>query len=120
MNTYSNAFRRQMVGADTENAYARAFGTRVIGGADDGGRDVPTGDNDIPFIQVKSSVGGLTAFLARSLRRKQFIPVCVGEPGARDEMLRHLKTYGTWIGSDIQDRWKISNAVQQVRYLCAT
>lgn len=118
MNNYSNAFRRQMVGDDTENAYAQAFGTRVIGGVDDGGLDVPTGDRDIPFIQVKSSVGGLTAFLARSLRRKQFIPVCVGEPGAREEMLQHLKEYGAWIGSDIQDRVKIFIAVQQVRYLC--
>ncbi len=82
-----------------ENAYATAFKTRVIGGIKDCGLDIPTGDSSVPFVQVKSSVRGLVAFLAESLRRKQFIPVCVGEPGARDEMLRHLKTY-----ADMLDR----------------
>lgn len=119
MNAYSKAFMAHMRGDDTENAYAKVFGTRVIGGIGDGGLDVPTGDSDVPFVQIKSSVKGLQAFLAESLRRKQFIPVCVGEPGAKDEMLRHLRQYGAWIGSDIQDRLKVSTAVCQIRSLCA-
>lgn len=118
MNTYSSAFMAHMRGEDTENAYAKVFGTRVIGGIGDGGLDVPTGDSNVPFVQIKSSVKGLQAFLAESLRRKQFIPVCVGEPGAREEMLRHLQQYGAWIGSDIQDRLKTLTAVAQVRTLC--
>ncbi len=119
MNTYSNAFMGRMIGNDTENAYAKAFGSRVTGGIGDGGLDVPTGDSDVPFIQVKSSVKGLQTFLAESLRRKQFIPVCVGEPGAKEEMLRQLKQHGAWIGSDIRDRLKVTTAVSQVRNLCA-
>lgn len=118
MNAYSSAFMARMTGDDTEGAYAKAFGTRVIGGIGDGGLDIPTGDNDVPFVQIKSSVKGLQAFLAESLRRRQFIPVCVGEPGAKEEMLRHLKLYGAWIGSDIRDRLKITTAVCQIRSLC--
>lgn len=119
MNAYNSAFMARMTGDDTEGAYAKVFGTRVIGGVGDGGLDVPTGDSDVPFVQIKSSVKGLQAFLAESLRRKQFIPVCVGEPGAKEEMLRQLKEYDAWIGSDIQDRLKITTAVSQVRNLCA-
>lgn len=119
MNAYSNSFTSRMTGDDTENAYAKVFGTRVIGGIGDGGLDVSTGDSDVPFVQIKSSVKGLQAFLAESLRRKQFIPVCVGEPGAREEMLWQLKQHGAWIGSDIRDRMKITTAVCQIRSLCA-
>ena len=119
MNAYSVAFMSRMTGDDTESAYAKAFGSRVIGGIGDGGLDVSTGDSDVPFVQIKSSVKGLQAFLAESLRRRQFIPVCVGEPGARDEMIRHLKEYGAWIGSDIQNRMRIATAVCRIRSLCA-
>jgi hypothetical protein len=118
MNTYSNAFMSRMTGDDTENAYANVFGTKVMGGIGDGGLDVSTGDSSVPFVQIKSSIKGLQTFLAESLRRKHFIPVCVGEPGAKEEMLRHLKVYGAWIGSDIQDRMRVSTAVCQVRNLC--
>lgn len=117
-NTYSNLFVSHMVGSDTENAYANAFGTRVIGAVGDGGKDVPTGAGDVPFVQVKSSVGGLRSFLAESLRRKQFIPICVGEPGAKHEMLTHLRQFGVWLGKDVQNRSILQSAVAQVRALC--
>ena len=53
MNTYSLAFMAHMRGEDTENAYAKVFGTQVIGGIGDGGLDVPTGDSDVPFVQIR-------------------------------------------------------------------
>jgi len=118
-NAYSNLFMSHMLGADTEKAYAAAFGTRVIGSIGDGGRDVPTGVADVPFVQVKSSVKGLRSFLVESLRRHKFIPICVGEPGAKDEMLAHLRQFGVWLGKDVQNRSSLQSAVAQVRAVCA-
>ena len=107
-----------MRGDDLEGAYARQFRGAVIGGIRDGGLDVLTGDSRVPYVQVKGSVKGLQSFLADSLRLKRFIPVCVGEPGKREEMLRQLLECGIWVGTDIPDRKKIVTAVSQVRYLC--
>jgi len=117
-NSYSQAFFAQMKGEELEGAYAREFHGVVIGGIRDGGLDVLTGDSRVPYVQIKSSFKGLQAFLADSLRFKRFIPVCLGEPGKREEMIEHLLEYGIWIGSDISDREKIKRAVNQVRYLC--
>lgn len=118
MNTYSKAFIAQMQGQDLEGAYAQKFGGVVIGGIRDGGLDVLTGDSRVPYVQVKSSLTGLKTFLADSLRLKRFIPICLGEPGKKEEMLQHLLDHGIWVGSDIPDRKKVLTAVSQVRYLC--
>ncbi len=117
MNVYK-ATVTQMLGDDTEHAYDALFGGRTVGGFGDSGLDILTGDNTIPFVQIKSSAFGLKAFLAESLRRKKFIPVCVGEPGPKKEVLRHLTEYGAWIGTDIPGRDKLKSAVAQVRSLC--
>ncbi len=117
-NSYSRAFFAAMQGNELEGAYAKAFNGAVVGGIRDGGLDVLTGDSQVPYIQVKSSFTGLQTFLADSLRLKRFIPVCLGEPGKREEMVRHLLDFGIWVGSDIPGREKIINAVAQVRYLC--
>ena len=118
MNSYSKAFIAQMQGNNLEGAYAKKFGGIVIGGVRDGGLDVLTGDCRVPYVQVKSSLAGLKAFLANSLRFKRFIPICLGEPGKKEDMLQHLLEHGIWVGSDIPDRHKILTAVSQVRYLC--
>ncbi|MEK7184710.1 MAG: hypothetical protein AAB683_01060 [Patescibacteria group bacterium] len=107
-----------MQGDDLENAYANVFKGVVVGGIRDGGLDVLTGDNNVPYVQIKSSLTGLQSFLADSLRLKRFIPICLGEPGKREEMLQSLLNFGVWIGSDIPNRKKITEAVSQVRYLC--
>ncbi|MBI2096118.1 MAG: hypothetical protein HYT43_00570 [Candidatus Taylorbacteria bacterium] len=118
MNTYSQAFFSALQGRNLEEAYAELFGGTRLGGVKDGGLDVATGDSRVPYIQVKSSAGGLKDFLAESLRRRKFIPVCVGEPGAREEMLKALLEYGAWIGRDLANRSKVFEAVSQVRMLC--
>lgn len=120
MNTYSQMFASRLVGDDTENAYAKAFATCVVGGIGDNGRDVETGDSTVPYVQVKSSIFGLKTFLAESLKRHEFIPVCVGEPGAKEEMLTNLKAFGAWVGQDIQDRFDVMRKVAQVRNICST
>ncbi len=107
-----------MQGNELEGEYAKAFHGAVVGGVRDGGLDVLTGDNSVPYVQVKSSLTGLQAFLADSLRLKRFIPVCLGEPGKRTEMLEHLAQFGVWVGSDIPNREKVKTAVSQVKYLC--
>ncbi len=119
MNSYSKAFISRMTGDDLEDSYAKRFRGAVIGGIRDGGLDVLTGDNRVPYVQVKSSVLGLKEFLAKSLQFKRFIPVCVGEPGEKEEMVKNLIENGVWVGSDIPERNKLIHAVSQVRYLCA-
>lgn len=118
LNSHSKAFFVGMQGNELEGAYAKQFGGAVVGGIRDGGLDILTGDSRVPYVQVKSSLRGLQTFLADSLRFKRFIPICLGEPGRREEMVTHLLRYGVWVGSDIPDREKIKNAVSQVRYLC--
>ena len=107
MNSYSRAFIASIQGDDLEGAYARQFRGVVVGGVRDGGLDILTGDQGVPYVQVKSSMKGLQTFLADSLRLKRFIPICLGEPGKREEMLQHLLKFGIWIGSDIPDRLRI-------------
>ncbi|OHA26885.1 MAG: hypothetical protein A3D52_01705 [Candidatus Taylorbacteria bacterium RIFCSPHIGHO2_02_FULL_44_36] len=93
------------VGEDAEQAYAEVFKAGPPrGGHGDKGLDVPTGDSEVPFVQVKSSIKGVMDFFRESTRRKEFIPICIGEPGEREEMLSTLKKFGAWIAKDIPDR----------------
>lgn len=105
-------------GDDVEKAYAEIFGQGTNGGFNDHGLDVPTGDTEIPFIQVKSSVDGAKSFLAKSIKMHQFIPIALGDPGAREEMLDSLKRFGGWVGPDIPGREKILKGIAGVRELC--
>ncbi len=105
-------------GDDVEQAYAEVFGTKVIGGFNDKGKDIETGDKEIPFLQIKSSVEGAKSFLAESLKRKKFIPIAIGEPGTKEEMLATIKEYGGWIGKDEPDRKKILEGIAQIKILC--
>lgn len=101
------------VGDEFETAYAKAFGGTVNGGFNDHGKDVV-----IPGfggVQVKASVTGAKEFLKVSLQRKQFIPLCVGEPGAKEEMIASLKEFGAWIGNDISGRKELLVGIAQVR-----
>jgi hypothetical protein len=118
MNTLVTAFIAQMQGDDLEGAYAQRFGGVITGGIGDCGKDVLTGDKRVPYVQVKSSVKGLQTFLADSLRFHRFIPVCIGEPGAKEEMIESLLKHGIWVGNDIPDRKRVTDAVRQVKYLC--
>ncbi len=105
-------------GNDVEEAYASIFGRGKNGGFDDHGLDVATGDVEIPFIQVKSSVDGAKAFLAKSIRLHKFIPIALGDPGEKEEMLESLKKFGGWVGPDIPNREKILQGIAGVRELC--
>jgi hypothetical protein len=101
------------IGDDFETAYAQAFGGTVNGGFNDQGKDVV-----IPGfggVQVKASVTGAKEFLKVSLQRKQFIPLCVGEPGAKTEMIQSLKEFGAWFGMEIPNRSQLLAGVAQVR-----
>lgn len=116
---YTRAFLAEMQGHELEDAYAKAFFGKAIGGIRDGGVDVLTGDESVPYVQVKSSIASVITFLADSVRFKRFIPVCVGEPGKREEMIESLLKFGIWVGTDIPDRTEILTAVTKVRTLCS-
>lgn len=111
---------REFVGAELEQAYAKAFGGKVVGGFSDGGVDIATGDENIPAVQVKSSVPFALSFLKESIRRRHFIPVCVGEPSDKEEMLDTLKRFGGYVGRDIPRRGEILDGIARVRELCGT
>lgn len=105
----------QFYGDDVEQAYAKLFGTKITGGIGDGGLDVPTGDPEIPYVQVKSSFVGARDFFKESLRRKDFIPVVIGEPGTKEEVMQSLKEFGGWVGKDEGGREKFLKNILGVR-----
>lgn len=106
-------------GDDVEQAYAEIFNTKPVGGFHDNGKDVLTGDKEVPFLQIKSSLIGARSFLKESLKRKKFIPIAIGEPGAKDEMIETIKKYGGWVAKDEPNREKILNSIKEVRTYCA-
>jgi hypothetical protein len=111
---------KEFVGAELEQAYAEVFGGKVVGGFSDGGLDVVTNDKEIPTVQVKASVPFALAFLKESLRRRRFIPICIGEPSGKEEMLHTLKQFGGFVGRDIPRRGKVLEGIARVRELIGT
>jgi hypothetical protein len=105
-------------GKDIEEAYAKVFGGKVVGGHNDGGKDIDTRDKDIPFIQAKSSEVGVEDSLGKSAIRKKFIPLVMGEPGAKKEMIESLKKYGGWVGKDEPNRQQILEKIAKIRDYC--
>jgi len=105
-------------GKDVEEAYAAIFNKGINGGFNDHGLDVPTGYEEIPFVQIKSSVDGAMAFLAKSIKLHKFIPICIGDPGAKEEMIESLKKFGGWVGQDIPNRQRLLEGIAGVRELC--
>ena len=108
----------ELQGDDVEQAYAEIFGTKVTGGFHDHGKDVLTGDKEIPFLQIKSSPRGAISFLAESVKRKNFIPIAIGEPGTKEEIIESVKKYGGWVGKDEPNRQKILEGIAKARELC--
>jgi hypothetical protein len=109
-----------MQGDDAESAYARALRGTVVGGVNDGGHDIKVAHPAIRSVQVKSSVAGAMSFFKESLRRRRFIPVCLGEPGSFDEMVTSIMQFGAWVGKDVPGREKILQGAAQVRSHCLT
>jgi|GEM_PF-1253016 len=106
------------VGQELEEAYAAAFAGEIKGGHHDHGRDLKIDDQEVPFVQVKSSLEGAKQFFRESLRREEFIPICIGEPGTKEEMITTIKRFGAWVGREIPGREAIMVKVAQVRELC--
>lgn len=116
-----NAMKKSMgvtsdfVGTELEQAYAKVMGWRITGGVGDGGKDLATDTPAIPHVQAKSSVQGAMDFLKESARRRQFIPICIGDPGKPEEVVTWLKRFGTWVGYEIPGREQLSREVHQFR-----
>ena len=106
----------QFIGEDAEEEYAKIFGVGLpVGGFGDNGLDVKTGDPEVPLVQVKSSVKGAMDFFKESVKRKRFIPICIGEPGAKEEMLSALKNFGAWVAKDIPGRTELLEQISSFR-----
>ena len=103
----------QFTGDELEYAVAKVLGGTVKGGFGDGGRDVIV--PEIGGVQVKNSSVGAMAFLKTSLQKHEFIPMVVGEPGTKHEMLDSLKRFGAWAGNDVPNRVAFLSGVLQVR-----
>jgi hypothetical protein len=104
------------LGAELEKSYAKILGGTVSGGFNDCGKDVVV--HGTIAVQVRSSVPFALKFLQESLRRRRFIPICVGEPGKKEEMLSTLAQFGGWVGYDIPRRQEVLEGIQRVRELC--
>ena len=77
-----------------------------------------TGVPETPAVQIKSSWEGAKDFFRESLHQEEFIPICVGEPGTKEEMSEALKSYGAWIGHEIPKREELMKKVALLRDLC--
>jgi hypothetical protein len=55
-------------------------------------------------------------FLAKSLERKEFIPIVVGDFGqySRDEILDSIRKNGGWVGPDVPDREKTIEGINRI------
>lgn len=106
---------KEFVGAELEQAYAKVMGWRIVGGLNDGGKDLATDLPTLPIVQAKSSVHGAMDFFKESARRRQFIPMCIGDPGKPDEVRDSLKRFGAWIGYEIPGRERFSKEIQAFR-----
>ncbi len=109
---------KEFIGRDAEEVYAKVFGGKIVGGVRDGGKDVSTNDPEIPIVQVKSSIDGAKVSVKKSVEFKRFIPIVVGEPGSREEMIESLKKFGAWIGYNIPDRDFYLTAIAKARNMC--
>lgn len=105
-------------GANLEQVYATLLGGKIVGGIGDGGLDIVLEDDpNVPILQVKSSQEAAKAFLSESLRRMEFIPIVVGDPGrfTKKEILKSLSENGAWVGFDEIDREKFIISVRKIR-----
>lgn len=103
-------------GDDVEQAYAKLFGTKPTNpDLDAKGLDIPTGNPEIPYVQVKSSLVGARKFFLESLKRKKFIPIVIGEPGTKEEVIESIKEFGGWVGKDEDGREKFLQNILGVR-----
>ncbi len=114
------------VGQELEEAYATAVGGKIIGGRRDAGKDILTGDKEIPYFQVKSSYEGVKEFVRDRIRkelggqriRDPFIPLSVGEVGTKEEIFDSMKKFGIWVGQDIPNREEIRQKIAKFRDAC--
>ena len=117
---YSMATSKEFVGAELELAYAELVDGYVNGGFQDGGKDIIPNDKSIPAFQVKSSARRAIEFLARSIRFRRFIPVCVGEPPkTREELVACIRSRGCWVGYDVPKREEAYAGIELVRAKCS-
>ncbi|KKU60242.1 MAG: hypothetical protein UX81_C0002G0039 [Parcubacteria group bacterium GW2011_GWA2_47_12] len=112
-----NMVSKEFHGAELEQAYAKVIGGRMSGGFNDCGKDIVPDDSSIPRFQVKSSVHFAVKFLAESVRRFQFTPICIGEPGKRDEVADSLRENGGWVGRNIPRREEVLQGITKAKGL---
>lgn len=107
-----------LAGRELEEAYASAFGGQINGGVNDRGEDILLNDPEVPAVQVKASLESARHFFREAIRREEFIPICIGEPGAKEEMVQTLKEYGAWVGHEIIGREDLLEKISNLRALC--
>ncbi len=103
---------------ELEKVYAKILGGRLVGGYRDGGTDVILDDNtELPFVQVKSSWPIAEEFLGESIRRNEFIPIVIGDPGqhTKDEIIACVVENGGFAGLDVPNPKRIVAGIKIVR-----
>lgn len=105
------------IGDELERAYAEILGGLKTGGEGDEGKDI-INIEEVGAVQVKSTFENARKFLAESLRRKRFIPLVIGQPGSKEEMIESIKRFGAWVGYDIPNREKDLENIAKVRDVC--
>jgi len=94
-------------------AYARVFRTGTTSK-----NKLMTGNLAAPLALVAESMEVAKYYLCESLKRRQFTPVCLGNPGTEEEMISWLQCFGAWIGRDIPKREKIVEQFALVKAGC--
>jgi len=120
---------KEFVGAELEKAWADFSGGVVIGGLGDRGRDVATKNSDIPTFQVKGHPALAEKFLLVSMKKREFIPIVVGEPPRYTKETREsewtkvrniIRQFGGYVALDIPRRESFMGGIRRVRTLCGT
>ena len=121
----ANGCHSDFEGKELEEVYLKKFqevfpNARIVGGIDDNGYDIKTGNNEMPEIQVKWSTAKAREFLFNSVNTfKKFIPVCVGDPQkfSGSEIVQSIRKFGGFAGPDTPKKDDFIKGVVRIRQM---
>ena len=77
-----------------------------------------TGELSVPVALVAESLQQLRYYMCQAIRNHKFIPICVGSPGAPEEVIKSLATNGVWVGNDIPNKKMVLEQINEIKTAC--
>ena len=118
-NWRETGFFNNMTDAALEAWYAEVLGGCRTGGYNDGGKDVKYPDGVERNLQVKpNEKWGVDHYRKALGLQVHPVPLAVGHPGTRPEMLSWLRKYEVWVGYNIPKRMWWLNRFLEAKTAC--